>query len=213
VSGCTSFATLRSADVRPGTSVALQASLTTPPGDDAGWFWSFDCEQACNHPVAGGDAGVTYGWPQAGRAGGLAFGVGLSGTHPYVDGYVQLGAGRRPFGVGARLGPPLTSWREHQLYGRLDVRLGPSARLLLNPALFLHEGRSPNGENPGSFVGFVQGVGVSLEGDRVSWAPAVALVAGRARRDSYGRQFGPTRSVFGAASLGVTFHRRGQPAR
>jgi hypothetical protein len=205
-SGCTSFATVRSAEARPGTSVALHASVSTPPGDVAGWFWSYDCVQACDHPVSGGDAGLTYGRPRGG--GGAAVGVGLNGLHPYVDAYVQLGAGRRPFGVGARVGPPLTSWREHQLYARYDVRLGGATRLLLNPALFLHEGRAPNGASPGTFLAFVQGVGLLFEGERVSWAPAIALVAGRAQRNGYGQQYGPVWSVFGTASLGTTFHRR-----
>lgn len=204
---CTSFATVRSAEVLPGASVAVQGSASTQPGDAAAWFWSFDCADACNHPVIGGDMGVTYGWLPGGGARAFTVGVGTNGTHPYVDGYVQLGAGRQPFGLGARIGPPVTDWREHQIYGRYDVRVGGTTRLLLNPALFVHEGRSPNGENPGSFLGFVQGIGLLLEGERVSWTPAVALVAGRARRTSYGQQVGPVRSVFGAASLGVTFHR------
>jgi hypothetical protein len=211
VSGCTSFSTVRSAEVRPESSVAIQASASTRPGDVAGWFWSDDCAQPCDHSVVGGDVGLTHGWSRGRRAGGVALGVGLSGTHPYVDGYVQLGAGRQPFGVGARIGPPLTSWREHQLYGRYDVRLGGTTRLSLNPALFVHEGRAPNGASPGAFVGFVQGVGLLLAGERVSWTPAVALVAGRAQRDSYGQRYGPERSVFGAASLGVTFHRQRVP--
>jgi hypothetical protein len=201
---CTSFATVRSAEVHPGPSVALQASASTPPGDDAGWFWSLDCASDCNHPIVGGDAGITYGW--TGRTA-FALGVGIAGIHPYIDGYVQLGTGRSPFGLGARVGP-ISNWREHQLYGRYDVSLGSRSRLLLNPALFIHEGRSPSGENPGTFIGFVQGVGLLLEGERVSWTPAVAIVAGRAERTSYGTKFGPTTSVFGAASLGVTVHRR-----
>jgi hypothetical protein len=211
--GCTSFATVRSAEVHPGTSAALHASASTRPGSVAGWFWADDCEQACDRAVAGGDAGITHGWPRGGGAGAVALGVGVSGVHPYVDGYVQLGAGRRPFGVGARVGPPLTGWREHQLYARYDVPLGGRARLLLNPAFFVHEGRSPNGENPGTFLALVQGVGLLLEGERVSWTPAVALVAGRARRTSYGERYGPERSVFGAASLGVTVHQRRPPER
>jgi hypothetical protein len=202
---CTSFATVRSAEVRPGPSLAVQGSASTRPGDVAGWFWSYDCAQACDHPVVGGDVGVTYGWPRGESAGAFALSVGLSGTHPYVDGYVQLGARHNPFGIGARIGPPVTNWREHQLYGRYDVRLSEATRLLLNPALFLHEGRAPNGENPGSFFGFVQGVGLLLEGEHVSWTPAIALVAGRAQRNSSGQQYGPVGSVFGAASLGVTF--------
>lgn len=212
-SGCTSFATVRSAEVTPGASLGLQASVSTPPGDVAGWFWSFDCEERCDHPVPGGDAGVTYGWRPAGGPHGVALGLGTSGTHPYVDGYVQLGGGRLPFGVGARGGVPIGSWREHQLYGRVDVPLGADTRLLLDPALFLHEGRAPNGESPGRFVAFVQGVGLQIDHGSLAWTPAVALVAGRGERTSYGRRYGPERAVFATASVGVTWHRRRQPGR
>jgi hypothetical protein len=97
---------------------------------------------------------------------------------------------------------------QHQLYGRYDVPLGRSARLLLNPALLVQHGRAPNGENPGSFIALVQGVGLLIEEERVSFTPAVALVAGRADRNSYGRQYGSTAAVFGTASLGITVHRR-----
>lgn len=207
VSGCTSFATVRSAEVRPGPSAMLQASASTRPGDVAAWFWSYDCAQFCDRPVVGGDGGFTYGRSRASGAGALALGVGVNGMHPYVDGYLQLAGGSQPFGLGVRVGPPVTSWREHQLYARYDVRAG-GRRLLLNPALFIHEGRSPNGENPGSFIGFVQGVGLLLEGEHYSWAPAVALVAGRAQRTSSGQRYGPVWSMFGTASLGLTFHRR-----
>jgi hypothetical protein len=210
---CTSFATVRSAEVLPGPSVGVHTSLSTPPGDDAGWFWSYDCSAACDHPVVGGDIGFTYGWPGASGSRAFALGAGTSGIYPYVDGYVQLTGGRSPAGLGVRLGAPVSNWREHQVYGRYDVPLGARTRLLLNPAAFLHEGRSPNGENPGTFLGFVQGVGLLVEGERVSWTPAVALVAGRARRTSYGEEFGPTTSVFGTASVGVTFHRRRQVRR
>ncbi len=208
VAGCTSFSTLRSAEVYAGPSVNIQASVSTPTGPVTGWFWSFDCAEMCDHPVAGVDLGFTYGVP-AGLAGRpVALGLGANGTHPYVDAYVQLGKSTRPYGVGARVGLPITGWLEHQLYGRYDVRVGPTRRLLLNPALFVHHGRAPNGESPGSFVAFVQGVGLLFEGDGVSFTPGVALVAGRAERTSYGRRFGPETSVFGTASLGVTLHRR-----
>jgi len=188
--------------------VTIQASVSMPPGPETGWFWSFDCAEACDHPIAGADLGFTYG-VAAGLAGRpVALGLGVNGTHPYVDGYVQLGNGARPYGLGARVGLPITGWLEHQLYGRYDVRVGETTRLLLNPALFVHHGRAPNGESPGSFVAFVQGAGLLFEGDGVSFTPGVAVVAGRAERTSYGRRVGPVPSVFGTASLGVTLHRR-----
>lgn len=205
-SGCTSFATVRSADVYPGLSAAVQASATTSTGDVAGWFWAFDCAGSCDHTVVGGDIGFTYGWPREEGGRPIAVGVGLSGLYPYVDGYLQLAKGTRPFGLGARLGLP-SNWREHQLYARYDVRLGENARLLLNPALFIHEGRAPNGASPGSFVGFVQGVGILFQGKRVSFTPGVALVSGVAQRNSYGQKYGPERSTFATASAAITFHR------
>ena len=206
VTACTSFATVRSAEVLPGASIAAQASTTTRPGDIPGWFWSYDCADRCDHPVVGGDAGVTYGWPNREGSAALAISLGLSGVHPYIDLYTQVGRGQQPFGVGARLGVPLTTWREHQLYGRYDVPLGGSTRLLLNPAVFIHEGASPNRANRGSFLAFVQGIGVMFEGERVSCTPAIALVSGRARRTLSGGESLSVGSMFGAASIGVTFH-------
>src|SRR5215213_8192329 len=132
-SSCTSFATVRSAEVHPGPSVTLQASISTPPGDGPAWFWSFDCASECDHAIGGFDASLAFG--QTGRTP-FAWGAGVSGVHPYVEGYVQIGRGERPYGVGARLGVPVTSWNEHQLYGRYDVRLANGQRLLLNPGLF-----------------------------------------------------------------------------
>lgn len=207
LAACASFATVRSADVYTGPSLTVQASATTRPGDVAGWFWAFDCEEACNYPTIGGDLGATYGWQLARGPRAVALGAGISGESPYVDGYAQLTDGRRPFGVGARVGLPVTSWRDHQAYARYDIPLGQSTRLLLNPELFLHQGRAPNGASPGRFVGFVQGVGVQFEGEHVSWTPAVALVAGSAQYNSYGTQYGPARSLFATASLGMTLHR------
>jgi hypothetical protein len=206
--GCTTFATARSAQPYLGTSVSLQASGSTPPGDLASWLWSFDCAEACNHPIVGGDMGVTYGWQPNGGPRAVTLGAGINGVSPYIDGYMQLAAGPRPFGLGARLGLPVLSWSDHEIYARYDIPIAKDSRVLLNPGVFLHEGRSPNGASSGSFLGFVQGVGLQIEGERVSWTPAVAVVAGQSRRDRYGRRDGPVSSVFATASMGVTLHGR-----
>ena len=121
---------------------------------------------------------------------------------------MQLAGGPRPFGVGARLGIPAWSWRDHQIYARYDIPIGGETRVLLNPGVFLHEGTSPNGQNSGSFLGVVQGMGLQIEGEYVSWTPAVAVVAGQSRRNRYGRRDGPVSSVFATASMGMTLHRR-----
>ena len=136
--GCTTFSTPRSARVVAGPSLGVHASVSTRPGDDAAWFWAFDCADACDHNVVGADVGLTYGWARGALGRPVAVGVGTSGTHPYAEGYVQLHEGRRPLGVGGRVGLPLDRWLEHQLYARYDVPLTERARVLLNPALFVH---------------------------------------------------------------------------
>jgi hypothetical protein len=205
--GCTSFSTVRSAEVRPGPGATLQASVASPPGDDAAWFWSFDCAARCDRSIPATDVVVDYGRrPPKGPA--YTVGVGVAGVHPYAEAYLQLGSSRRlPFGVGGRVGLPVGSWTEHQLYGRLDLPLTARQRLLLNPGIFYHTGNSPNGANPGSFFGLVQGIGVELDAGGVSLRPAAAVVWGRAERRSHGQQYGPTTKVFGTASLGVSVHR------
>jgi hypothetical protein len=200
---------VRSAEVLPGPSLTLQGSISTPPGDGPAGFWSFDCASECDRAIGGVDAAFAIG--QSGRTP-FTLGAGVSGVqYPYLEGYVQLGRGARPYGVGARLGVPVTSWVQHQVYGRYDVRLGDGRRLLLNPGLFYHGGNSPNGENPGHFLALVQGVGVLFEGERISVAPALSVVAGRGKRESYGQESGPFTSIFAAASVSVSWHRRRAP--
>ncbi|HEX7978748.1 MAG TPA: hypothetical protein VF461_09115 [Gemmatimonadaceae bacterium] len=208
LSGCTTFATVRSAEPYVGPSVAVQGSASTPPGEIASWFWSFDCAEACRHPIVGGDLGFTYGWRPNGGPRAVALGAGISGVNPYVDGYVQLAGGPRPFGLGARLGAAPFGWRENQIYGRYDIPVNAQSRVLLNPGLFVSEGHSPNGGSSGRFLGFVQGVGLQTDSDYLSCTPSVGLVAGQAQRDRYGRVDGPESTVFAIASVGFTWHGR-----
>lgn len=209
---CTSFATVRSAEVPAGPSLTVQASVASPPGDEAAWFWGLDCARDCDRSIPGGDVVLAYGrTPRAGRA--FTLGVGISGwLYPYAEGYLQLGGSARlPVGVGARLGLPAQSWTEHQVYGRVDVPLGDRMRLLWNPSAFYHVGKSPNGQNPGRFTGHVQGLGLQLGTGTAVVTPSVAVVSGRAERESYGQRYGPESRVFGTAALGVTLHGHGAP--
>jgi hypothetical protein len=202
--GCTSFATVRSARVHPGASVTLQGAISAPPGDEAAWFWSFDCAFECNHAIGGVDLSIAFGY-----AGGnpFAVGAGVNGVlYPYLEGYIQLSQASRPFGIGGRFGPPLSGWTEHQVYARYDIPLGPGRYVLLNPAIFYHTGNSPNGAQPGHFLAYVQGVGLLLEGSSVSITPAVALVLGRGKRESFSPETFST--AFGAVSVSITFHRK-----
>jgi hypothetical protein len=209
--GCTSFANVRSADPYIGSSVGMQFSWSAPPGDDASWFWSFDCANRCNHAMIAADLGVTRGWRIDGSHA-VALGAGINGVNPYVDGYVKLVGGPRPFGVGGRLGLPAFGWQEDQLYARYDIPVTRDMRVLLNPGLFFHGGASPNGANTGSFLGYVQGLGLQFDGEYGTWTPALSVVSGRAHHAGYGSDYGPTRSVFMTASVGLTVHgRRAKP--
>lgn len=206
--GCTSFGAVRSAEVRSGPTLMLQVSASTPPGDEAGWFWSFDCATECDHSILNMDLGLTLGRAaesEGDRA--YALGVGWSGiVHPYVDGYVQLRSGSRPYGVGARVGIPVTGWNEYQLYGRYDVELENGTRVLVNPSLFYHSGNSPNGANPGRFMAFVQGIGLMYEGERITLTPAASLVFGQGMRESYGAATGSFTTVFAVVSVSAMLH-------
>ncbi len=209
LSGCTAFSSVRSAEVYPGVSFNAQASLAAPPGEEAYWFWAFDCYR-CNHSIPALDWGLAYGVTDREGARPFEMSAGINGLSPYLGGYVQLGQNERAvYGVGGRLGIPFRiTWSTSQLYGRYDYLLSPGQRLLLNPGLMLHAGNSPNGENPGMFLGLVQGVGLEFEGAHVSLIPSASLVLGYGNRSSYGRREGPFTTAFGTASLAVSFHRR-----
>jgi hypothetical protein len=197
---CTSLATVRSADVMPGLSATVQASTSTKPGDAIGWFFH-DCAR-CNSRIVSGDVGVTYGSRHGDETRPFAIGFGISGIYPYADGYLQLDTGPTPSGVGVRVAY-LPRWVQSQLYGRFDLPVSDGTRLLLNPAIFVQTGTSPNHRNPGTFLAVVQGIGLLVESEYVSFTPGVAVIAatGSHEGESGAR-------VFGTASLAVTVHRR-----
>jgi hypothetical protein len=139
--------------------------------------------------------------------------AGLDGLMPFIGGYAQLAKSERSaYGIGGRLGLPILSWSSSQLYGRYDRILAPGQRLLLNPAVVLHWGNSPNGENPGHYLGVAQGVGMEFEGKNVSFIPAASVVLLHGDRSSYGQSEGPFTSAFATASIAVVFHRKRSPA-
>ena len=194
--GCSGFTSVRSAEVVPGRSIDVGMTMATPPGEDAAWFWTYDCASSCDRSIPAVDVAFTLGKaPAAGRP--YEVGLGLSGFFPYAHGYVQLREGRYPFGVGGRAGVSLAGWLEAALFMRQDVPLGSNTRLLLSPGLFWHGGNSPNGANPGSFTAAAAGVGLEHSFGSVSIAPTALLVAGRVDRTSY-----PT-SIDGPAAFAV----------
>lgn len=202
-SACTSFSTVRSAVVPPGPNLLVQASVASPPGDAAAWFWNYDCAQNCDRIIPSADILLSYGNVDSSKSN-YALGVGVNGLFPYIDGYLQLRSGRSPLGIGGRLGLPATSWTEHQLYMRVDRQLSEHTTLLWNPGIMYHTGNSPNGENPGRFLGFVQGVGLTF-GD-ADITPSVALVLGRTERSNYGVQVGPRWQAFATGAVSFSLH-------
>jgi hypothetical protein len=204
---CTSFATVRSAEVRPGPSLTTQLSVAASPGPVAGWLWSWECVADCDHDIAALDLTFTYGQRKSGEPP-YAFGLGLNGTFPFAEGYLQLRSVERfPFGVGGRVGIPLGPGWENQLYGRLDVPITSDVRLLWNPAVVHNSTSSPNGSNHGSFIGLVQGVGLELGTGSVTVTPSLALVWGRAEYRNP-ELHGPESRLFGTAALSVTAGRK-----
>jgi hypothetical protein len=199
--GCASFATVRSAEVTRGASIVTQASLAGRPGDEAAWFFNLDCASNCDRSIASGDIAVAYG-VRTGSDVPFTIGAGLNGTFPYLEGYAQLGRGKIPFGIGARAGIPI-GWAMHELYGRLDIPLSQSARLLWNPGVVYLAGNSPNGENPGSFSAIAQGVGIQFGSGNFTFTPSAAFVWARAEHNSYGEQFGPSSRGFATVAVSV----------
>jgi len=214
LSACTTFGGVRSAAVRPGFSAEASVASSGNVGDVSGWFWSDECVYPCNTNVFGVGGRVSYGFTsQTGPA--LALSVGIDGLYPHVEGYAQLGRGRVPFGIGARVGIPVDDMsREHGLFARIDVPLGARTRLLLNPALFVHEdewfGTKTDNQTSGMFVGFVQGVGLEYDAGNVSFIPSVSVVRARSRHRGYDVEYGPEWTTFPVASFGVSVGRKRQ---
>lgn len=204
ISACTSFSSVRSAEVHAGASARVQAALASPPGEGAAWFYNLDCPGCTTIPPAV-ELGIEYGvLPDSGHA--YSFGASLNGVYPQLDGYVVLRRSERSAtGIGARVGVPISTWNAHQLYGRYDRVFGAGTRLLYNPVVGLHLGTSPNGQNSGHLLTLVQGIGLQLESRHVTFVPSFALVLATGGRTSYGEPTSFT-TAFGTVSASLSFH-------
>lgn len=179
VVGCSTVGAVRSAEVRPGPSLELSLVAGAFQGDAETPFQRGGCDGACDDGIVGADLGIAFGFaPESGAAFSLGGGVSAAAL-PYVDGYVQLGRGDRPYGVGARVGFPVDGWSQHHLYGRYDHKLESGRRLLFNPTLLYVTGASPNGQVTGNFWALSQGFGYFTEGGWASTVQSISLgVAG-----------------------------------
>ena len=201
---CTTFGSVRSAEVVRGPSLALQATLSIPPD---GWSATSDCATDCGLLMPGGDASVTLGTAAGSTP--VSVGAGISGVIPYLEGYAQLNrAGENPWGVGTRVGIPVAPWTEYQLFARFDRPLDGERRLLLTPALYLHTGHARDDRERPTLLAFSQGVGLMYRRADYSVTPSVSLIAGRGERPGSTGQNERYTTVFGTASINVVFHNR-----
>jgi hypothetical protein len=203
--GCTSFADVRSAEVRPGLQVDGGITVSAPPGDAAAWFWTLDCASHCDHAIISPNVAIRHG--RVPQSGGRPYelGAGISGMFPYATGYLQLARGPRPVGVGARVGIPFTTWREDAIFARYDLSSG-STRVVLAPTVFLHSGSSPNGGNRGWFLAFAPALGLQHERSGVSVTTSLAPVLGHTKRSrSLGREVISGSAAFLVAGLSLSF--------
>src|SRR5688572_5419756 len=199
-----SFSNVRSAVVNTGPSFTAQASMTTEPGKEVTWFYSDECVE-CNDNLPGLEGVFTWGERrQTGPS--FSLGVGLNFVMPFAEAYVQLGNGSTPYGIGARAGW-LDKWKQFQLFGRVDKTLKSGSKFLWNPGVFLHDGTSPNEQNPGRIVAFVNGFGLEMGRGPVAFTPSVSVIASHAWHESLGIMRGPENRVFGQAGVSVTLRR------
>jgi hypothetical protein len=205
LASCASFSTVRSAVVSPGPALHAQASVSTPPGDEAAWFFTYECPSSCNRALPGVDAGLTFGRvPDRGTP--FALTIGSSGFFPYVEGYWQtVRAPRRAAGFGARIGIPASGWSSHQVFMRFNGPVTDGGTFLWNPSVLYHTGASPNGEQTGSFLGIVNGIGWEMGGPGGALTPSFSVVVGRAEHGDSFRRHGPTMRVFATGGLGIAF--------
>ncbi len=190
LAGCSTFVPVRSAQVETGGRVEVVATVATPPGEDAGWFFSLDCGATCDASGPALGVGMTVG----GRTdGGWAYevGGGLAGLFPYAEGFLQLRGGAGPIGVGGGFGLSRGAGFEDVVYRAYDLAEVDGSRVYGTTSLFRHAGRSPNGQVGGSLTALGQGFGIELG----PLAPSAALVVARVGRDDYGR-FRSSRTAF-----------------
>lgn len=206
LNACTSFSTVRSATVAPGLQMVAQVGAAPAPGDEVGWFYSYECSEQCDHPILAPDISLAYGRQPANAARtAYTIGVGLNGLTAYVEGYVQLQRSpRTPFGLGGRMGRNPYGM-ENQIYARVDAPIRENVNLLWNPGLFWLSGNSPNGENRGGIVAVVNGLGVELDQGPVAVTPSLSLILSRAGHQSYLRQRVSENKAFLTGAISLAF--------
>jgi hypothetical protein len=209
LTACTSFANVRSARVRPGTSFDLQSSFASNPGDAAGWLLgnNIDCAERCGGGILGGELGVARGFARPSLP--FTLGAGMMGLVPYAEGYVQLAGGERPAGIGARIGiPALFQAPMGQVYARFDLPIVGGRRLLWNPAVFHASGTTAAAS--ARVTALVNGIGLET-GNGNTVTPSLAFVIARTQHDFGVVREGPSVARFVVAGLRVAFG-RSEPA-
>lgn len=198
LASCTTFVSVRPAQVSHGSSLLLQASATAPPGELAGWMWSFDCAEGCNHGIPGLEIGYGRGISDSTRAWYVEGGAALPVT-PYLEVYRQVGDRSRPRGFGVRVGAPVAGWGEYRAFYRTD----PRPNLTANTHLVVASGHSPNGESSATFIALIQSFGRMSNGATSGFIPSFSFGVTHTLRNRYGEQ----ESALGLLALVSVFAR------
>jgi hypothetical protein len=195
--GCTTFATVRPAEIHPGLSFHTQATVSAPPGELPGWIWSFDCAEDCNKGIPGVELSLFHGVSDSTR--GYYLGGGLvAPINPFLEGYWRFSRNAPARGIGARIGIPVSGWSEARVFYRQDI----GSRVTSNTNFVVTTGSSPNGANTATFLALIESVGLVERSAGSVIIPALSVGVTHTVRTRYGDRetaFG----LLGVASFGV----------
>lgn len=204
LASASSLTSTRPAQVNTGFAFHLTGGVTSPVHGDTYWFYDLagDNSHPDSSPLPLAEAGVTLGDRR------VHLGLFARSPCPQVEVYGQLYDGKKvDVGVGARAGIPVFGWAAHQAFLRSDYQLRRNIKLLVDPGVYYHTGKSPNGETKGSLLFFTQSVGLAFTTRRVTFTPSLSLVTGSGDIKRWASGSEHHRDTFAAVSISVSFHR------
>ena len=145
-------------------------------GHGLGWFFNYDCGAVCGTNITSTEFYVGHG--SVHDDGAVSVGLGLDGTTPHVEIYLQpRPESQHTWGLGGRLG--LGTPGIFSLIGRYDYRLNPSMAVLYNPTVGVA------GANYGSFTFSSHSLGLEIGDGPLRFAPYASFVFARGSRTHF----------------------------
>ncbi|RMD94554.1 MAG: hypothetical protein D6814_14365 [Calditrichaeota bacterium] len=211
ITGCASFAPMRSAQVAPGFSGDVKLGMTSSLSKEAYWLYDAgsDCPLCDSKPIAVSEVAFRYGIKKPG-ARGIQLGLVGNDMDAQLEFFSEVR--QRPawkLGGGLRLGLPLVaSWASHQLFVVYERRLGENSTFCYAPGIYYHTGHSPNCMNHGSLFLLSQGLGLEFSTGLVSLTPAVTISVGNATVNIADEGQSSSMDVILAGSVSISLHRQ-----